>query len=452
MIETWRLAVERAELGSAIRCWLGTGIAALAFAGVFALMLAVSRIPGAETVFPWPVGFFEKGLVIHVIMSFVVWFLAVFAALLAMMRADNPAATRSASLPISLVLATVGFVCMSTAAFLDDSVASLNNYIPVIIDPMYLTGLFCFTGAVGIVVLGFWLKASATTPETASLIHAARLYSLIFVLAVLCIALAWIGMDHHNLSERYFEDLFWGGGHVLQYLNTALMILGWYVLIQLGSGTPPLSETNLRYAMLLCLAPAVGAPFLYGIYGVNSGALISTFTTMQYLMIPPVALAGIGILRFLVRERQNLPSDPGLLCVYLSLATFAIGGFLGLFVDGADTRTPAHYHAMIAAVNLVFMGLLFRFFLPAISREALDGRPLRALVWLYAVGQMIAAIGLFMAGGYGAPRKTAGGAQGLEDLGAIAGLWMNGLGAAIAVVGGVMFIWISAKALLRHTQ
>ena len=63
---------------------------------------------------------------------------------------------------------------------------------------------------------------------------------------------------------------------------------------------------------------------------------------------------------------------------------------------------------------------------------------------------MIASVGLFLAGGYGAPRKTAGDAQGLEEIGAIAGLYMNGLGALVAVIGGTMFIWVCARALLRR--
>jgi hypothetical protein len=54
-----------------------------------------------------------------------------------------------------------------------------------------------------------------------------------------------------------------------------------------------------------------------------------------------------------------------------------------------------------------------------------------------------------MAGGYGAPRKTAGAAQGLEDLVPIIGLWMNGVGGLIAVIGGIMFIWTIARALIK---
>ncbi len=61
--------------------WLTLSIGSLGIAGLFALLLAISRFPGIEAVFAWPVGFFHKGLVIHVVFSFVVWFLAVFGAL-----------------------------------------------------------------------------------------------------------------------------------------------------------------------------------------------------------------------------------------------------------------------------------------------------------------------------------------------------------------------------------
>ena len=65
-----------------LKVWSALAIFSLALAGAFALLLALSRIPGVEGVFPWPLDFFHKGLVIHVVFSFVVWFLAVFGGLL----------------------------------------------------------------------------------------------------------------------------------------------------------------------------------------------------------------------------------------------------------------------------------------------------------------------------------------------------------------------------------
>src|SRR5277367_4377676 len=67
-------AVQRELIGWA---WLAVG--ALAVAGVFALLLALSRIPGMEKTPLWPIDFFYKGLVIHVVFSLVIWLMGVFA-------------------------------------------------------------------------------------------------------------------------------------------------------------------------------------------------------------------------------------------------------------------------------------------------------------------------------------------------------------------------------------
>src|SRR5574340_1161079 len=62
--------------------WAWVAVGALAVAGVFALLLALSRIPGMARAPFWPLGFFYKGLVIHVVFSLVIWLLGVFAFLL----------------------------------------------------------------------------------------------------------------------------------------------------------------------------------------------------------------------------------------------------------------------------------------------------------------------------------------------------------------------------------
>jgi cytochrome c oxidase subunit I len=450
-----RETLQASGLTSEIRYWGGLGIAALAVAGVFALLLAISRIPGIENTFPWPIGFFEKGLVIHVIMSFVVWFLAMFGALMSVLTALAAGSRpRLAVLgTLAIVLAATGFLLMAIPALLDRGEASLNNYIPVIIDPLYYAGLLSFAASLALIVIRFSVNMMSAPQQIKPLIDGGAICGLILISAFACFALAYFANAGEALSVRFNEDVFWGGGHVLQYLNTGLMLMGWYILAALVLNIEPVSRGRFRLVMGLCLIPAIGAPYLYGSYGANSGELFSAFTDMQYLMAPPVVLLGLALAFMFtqhVLQGGKLRPDIGFITVLLSAMTFAIGGTLGLFVDGTDTRTPAHYHAVIAAINLVFMGLFFRFLLPIMGRPVVLGRSIHVLLWLYAVGQMIASVGLFMAGGYGAPRKTAGDAQGLEEFGAIAGLYMNGLGAAIAVVGGIMFIWISANALLRR--
>jgi len=96
--------------------------------------------------------------------------------------------------------------------------------------------------------------------------------------------------------------------------------------------------------------------------------------------------------------------------------------------------------------------LFYCFFLPLLGRGLTIGRAARLSVWFYAFGQTFHSLGLFLAGGYGAPRKTAGTDQGIEALGAMIGLYGMGVGAIVAVTGGVMFIWICARAILRRTS
>ena len=72
--------------------WAWLAVGALAVAGIFALLLALSRVPGMDKAPFWPIGFFYKGLVIHVVFSLVIWFMGVFAFLVtvATERAISP--------------------------------------------------------------------------------------------------------------------------------------------------------------------------------------------------------------------------------------------------------------------------------------------------------------------------------------------------------------------------
>jgi heme/copper-type cytochrome/quinol oxidase subunit 1 len=175
------------------------------------------------------------------------------------------------------------------------------------------------------------------------------------------------------------------------------------------------------------------------------------FTNLQYAL--GAAAFGVALViawRFVKQGRsvrEGMPwRETAFLCLTLSAALFMVGGAFGLFVDGTDTRTPAHYHGVIAAVTLAFMGLFYTHFLPALNRSAIPGRAMAVQIFLFAGGQLMACIGLFLAG---APRKAAGAAQGLKDAGAMTGMAMNGIGALIAIIGGIMFIWIAGAALLR---
>ncbi len=121
---------------------------------------------------------------------------------------------------------------------------------------------------------------------------------------------------------------------------------------------------------------------------------------------------------------------------------------MGLLITGSDTRTPAHYHGVIAGVNLACMGLMLAYCLPRLECPVSNGVGKRLQLMLFGLGQLLGSIGLFLAGGYGAPRKTPSGAVELVN-GAVIGMTLHGIGALLAIVGGVMFVATVLSALLR---
>ena len=135
--------------------WSTLAVVSLAFAGLFAVLLLLSRAPGTSELVPWPENFFQKGLITHVALSFAVWFLAVFGALNSAMvpNVRQSLQTNVGFLldRVAIILAASGTVAILVPAFGDQGEATLNNYIPVIIDPTYYWGLVLL--ALGILIL-----------------------------------------------------------------------------------------------------------------------------------------------------------------------------------------------------------------------------------------------------------------------------------------------------------
>lgn len=439
-----------------VRGWAILATGSLAIAGVFAVLVAASRVPGSDKVIPWPVAFFGKGLVVHVTFSFVVWFLTVFALLTAVvthrLAEEGYGATRLLVLGrLGMSMVGLSFPMLLLPAFLNGSEASLNNYVPLIVHPVSEAGLALLF--IGVLLPAIRLLANrpwdAGTREPLALPVTAA--ALIYAAAFAAFAIALAQTSGKAGQGKVYEEIFWGGGHILQFLNSTLMLVAWSVLARRTVPGAASTWVLVLAAAMLLLGAGVGLSF-YVVYGSFTPELRMGFTKLQYALGPPTLIVAFAILAGLVaswRQMGRLPwREPAFVALVLSPVVFGAGGYLGLFVDGADTRTPAHYHGVIAGVNLAFMGLFLAYVLPALARkpETTTFR-LRLQILLFGLGQLAASIGLFVAGGYGAPRKVAGAAQGLSDPARI-GMYLNGIGALIAVIGGVMFIWTVLRALL----
>lgn len=436
-------ASARAEL----RGWTLAAVGALAVSGVLAPMLAASRAPGMDAYLPWAEQAFVRAIIEHVVFSVVVWTMAVFGGLLAV-AAHGEGQPRAAWLGrAGLALMVPAFVMLFVPGVLAGAEPSLNNYVPVMIHPLYYGGLAVLFAALALPAVRLLIN----TPPAGAEGDGAAASALAYGVALICFFIAWRRLSGTAPSTSFNEALFWGGGHVLQIVNALLMLTAWMALGRIALGRSLTAPGRFRIALSLGLMCAFAVAVLYGVFAFDSGDLHDAQSKVKFFLVLPAALVGLAALPALGAARKSpegLPwRDPAFVALALSMGLFAIGGAMGYFADGTDTRTPGHYHAVLGGLNLAFFGLVMFRFLP------LTGRPLAATRWrfaplyIYALGQALQSVGMFVAA---APRKTMGQAQMLETATERLGMHLNHTGALIAVAGGILFVWIVGRALLRR--
>ena len=107
--------------------WLLLGLASLIGAGIFSVLLVLSRTPYFKDWFPL-VDFFRIALVVHVDLSVLVWFLALAGTLWSINSAERLINTGWSA----LAFATAGTLLMCAAPFVGGGNPLMSNYVPVL--------------------------------------------------------------------------------------------------------------------------------------------------------------------------------------------------------------------------------------------------------------------------------------------------------------------------------
>jgi heme/copper-type cytochrome/quinol oxidase subunit 1 len=269
--------------------------------------------------------------------------------------------------------------------------------------------------------------------------------------AVALLAFAWslLVVPASLPSKAYYEIVFWGGGHALQFTWTLLMLVGWLWLAAACGARTPLTPRVTIALFGLALAAVFVTPLAYLMHDPASVEHRALHTWAMRigggLAIAPVALAVLVGLRGTGRgtTRVQRPLRAALLS---SMLLFGAGGVIGIFIAGSNVRVPAHYHGCIVGVTLALMGLVL-LLLPRLGYAAPQGRLAAAQPWVYGAGQLMHILGLVWSGGYGVQRKVAGSEQVLRSASEVAGMGLMGLGGAVAIVGGLLFVVVVARAL-----
>ena len=480
------------------RIWLQNGVWALAIAGLYSIILVVLRTPQLSHLFT-DQSIFRSALVIHVNLSVLVWLLSITCCIWSISGINTGVESWLAR------TAFIGMLLMAFSPLYPESIPVMNNYVPMLENIVFVIGLALF----GTVVLCLSAQTVVTAFMNNISDYGERIIAIVkltsafmFICVWICFALSFIGLD--ALSEIvpldldfYYEMLFWSGGHLLQFIYTQILMLVLLVLAEVWRGGR-VSYSSV-YEMLFALNFVLSLAVFVGHYkySLADGGFKEFYTLHMIYTAGVVPTIFIASLVFEVVQKRLKETPKYIITSFVaSIVLFLTGGAIGAAISGINVTIPAHYHGSIVGISIAFMGfsyiscfqkninqninnlggvisvLAFRslpqkpltaiskiknIFLslyaliiprkPVIVVDEANASDIRLASWqitILTVGQILHVTGLALSGGYGVLRKTPGG---IVDLNVKFYMGMMGGGGLLAIIGGLMFVYICAKNL-----
>lgn len=410
--------------------WIYLGIASLALAGFYSVALVLLRSPGLSDFIDKDL--FRTALVIHVNLSVLVWLLSSIAALWFYKSGTK----YSYFTNYANYLAVVGVICMAISPLVAISNPILNNYIPMLDNWCFVVGLVLFALAIIFVaIVALLVNYSAEL----SLLKVANISSvLIIFIATFSFVLSFFALDQIPYPvdlHFYYEMFFWGGGHILQFAFAQGAMIVWVLLLENILGKKLYYQEIYRFLLGLNMFLTLPVFYAHFAYSIDSAEFIEFFSLhMKYCAgIAPSLMFFVLLSEYRFSEALAAQN-----CLISSIGLFFLGGLIGLLIAGINVTIPAHYHGSIVGISISFMG--FSYMVLGVNKDFYQS-------YIYAIGQIIHITGLAISGGYGVMRKSPG-----QELSYSAKFMMGlmGLGGLIAILGGLMFVYICGKKLMNN--
>lgn len=431
--------------------WLILAISSLAVGGLFSLPPVILR----KTYFK-DIGLIEKifstSLVVHVNLTVIVWLLSICCFLWSL-KAESK---HRIFYWTALIIAAFGATFIAISPFIASGAAIKNNYVPMLTNPAFIFGLALFACGV-IFQVGLTLINIAFFKDAISRKYAQSfgLYSAAIITAVafLCFFLSGLQIKSGKIEfsgiESYYESVFWAGGHILQFTFTQVMVIAWLWILSSINATPNISARLSILVFYIPLAFIVPTPILYSYFNIDDPKFINFFTIQ---MIVCTSIVPTIFLPFILKTLLTKKVDKGKIVerntLIMSLLLFFTGGVLGLLIRGSNVTIPAHYHGSIVGVSLAFMAVVYDF-LPRLGYGKIGGKAAYLQPFIYGGGQLLHIIGLAVMGGYGALRKAPGTSASVDT---IIGKTMFFAGGSLAIIGGLMFVYIAFSSLIKTSK
>jgi hypothetical protein len=197
---------------------------------------------------------------------------------------------------------------------------------------------------------------------------------------------------YHSDKNLFYEYLFWGGGHLLQFAFAQGMFLVYLIILSSGVN---LASSNKILPLFINTILAVSAPFTYFAYPVDSAELIQFFTWHM-------RIAGAVLPCFLIMpvycNIKTLLDEKGNYLLH-SFVLFIYGGMLGVLTIEGNVTIPAHYHGSVVGISISFMNFVYRL-LPKLGCKETKSSIVRLQICAYSLGHFIHITGLVWLGGY----------------------------------------------------
>lgn len=436
------------------RQWLKLALFSLLLSGLFSFIIVVARTPGIAEFIGDP-QFARKSLVLHVDFALVIWFYAFLAVLyLSLLKKVQPLL-----FSIGLKLVIAGSFMMMIPVFIKSADPILANYIPVLDHPLFFAGLLLIAGGLSITFSNSWnfkteiLSQNLPSFFTRCSALTIRAAGILVIVAILTFVTSFIITPASIDRTLYFELGMWGGGHILQFANVLGMITVWLILLYKLTGRDIVSPKLNRWFVSILALPAILSPILL-IHGTTSQLYYAGFTQLMRWFIFPVVtiylILGIKAvwLHYSRSDKLSNPFSSLYFNGFLVSALLTVTGFvLGAMIRGSSTLIPAHYHASLGGITVAYMVMVF-ILMNEYGYRVTKRWPIRLMKLqplLFGFGQTMFVIGFAIAGMMGMGRKLFGQDQSIYTVEALTGLGLMSLGGLLAMVGGVLFIYIVVK-------
>jgi hypothetical protein len=457
--------------------WLKNGIWALALAGFYSIVLVILRTPQLSQIIS-DKSVFKSSLVIHVNLSVLAWLLSITCIIW------SYGSRRLYFSNIFSKLALAGIALMTISPLIGQSNPIMNNYVPILENVWFIIGLSLFGSSILYFSILVFINSFHDFPlkeekYTAQILPVVKLTSsLMYIMVWGCFALSYKEvMALSNIFpieiDYYYELLFWSGGHLLQFIYTQIVMFVWLVLAELWIGKGLIYYKV--YSSLFIINFILSLFVFYGhlAYQMPEYEFTVFFTKhMQYCGgIAPTLLMAVLIIDIFKFTRIKNHLSFVAIAFMASILVFFAGGLIGVLISGINLSIPAHYHGSIVGISIGFLGFayifcfrdsgfatpdqtlskkLFTFSLslkqPIYGSNSLSCYSKWPNIQLIIItfGQLLHIAGLALAGGYGILRKNP---DGEIALAAKFYMGMLGGGGLIAIIGGLMFVYICAKRL-----